>query len=326
MPPRRARSSGYLRFAVRQLLSALFVLLLLSIITFLMIRLIPGDPLAGYYDTNGVPSEHKIAELRAQLGLDRPWFVQYFQWIGGVLVGDFGTSLTSPFDVGSQIARRLPYSFELALIATVLAIAIGIPLGAIAGANQDRLPDVAVRIPAFAVLSMPEFLIALIVVLVNSVTARYQLIGAVPFAEDPLTNLRLMLTPALLLALPFAALISRYLRAGIIDDLERPYVRTLRAKGLSRSRIIFGHSLRNSLIPVVTVIGVGLAGLIGGTVVIENVFSIPGMGQLLIESISRSDYPSVQGAVLVIGCVYLALNLVVDLVYPLIDPRARAAA
>lgn len=323
MEQRGTRVLGYLRFAGRQLISTVFVLFLLSVITFLMIRLIPGDPLAGYYDTHGVPSAQRIAELRMQLGLDQPWFVQYFSWMGGVLTGDFGTSLTSPFDVGDQIARRFPYSLQLALMATALAVLIAIPLGAIAGAKQDGVPDALVRIPAFAILSMPEFLIALIVVLVNSLTLRFQLIGSAAFADDPLTSLRLMFTPALILALPFAATIIRYLRAGIIDDLERPYIRTLRAKGISNTRIIAAHSLRNSLIPAVTVIGVSLASLIGGTIVIENVFTIPGMGQLLIQSIANADYPSVQGAVLVIGCVYLALNLIVDLVYPLIDPRAR---
>ena len=145
MSDRRTRVLGYLRFAARQLASTVFVLFLLSLITFFMIRLIPGDPLAGYYDTHGVPSEQRIAELRAQLGLDQPWYTQYFRWIGGIFVGDFGSSLTSPFEVGDQIARRLPFSFELAVLATGLAILIGVPLGAIAGAKQDGVLPIHLR-------------------------------------------------------------------------------------------------------------------------------------------------------------------------------------
>lgn len=312
---------GYQRYILNRLFSTAIVLIVLSLLTFFMIRLIPGDPLAGYYDTQGVPSQTMIDNLRADLGLNEAWYVQYFSWMAGIFVGDFGSSLTSPFDVTDQIARRLPFSIQLAVMGTALAIVIGIPLGTLAGSKQGSLRDGLVRAPTFAVLGLPEFLIALAVVLINSVTVQWPMIGGVSPLEEPLESLRRILVPALIVALPLAALIVRYLRAGIIDDLDRPYILTLRAKGLNTSRIVTRHALRNSLIPVTTVVGVGLANLIGGTIVIENVFAIPGMGQLLIQSISQSDYPTIQGAVLVIGTVYLLLNLVVDLTYPFIDPR-----
>lgn len=315
----------YGRYILRKLGSTLFVLFVLSLIVFLMVRLVPGDPLAGYYDAQGMPSDTKIAALRAQLGLDKPWPVQYVSWLLGVVRGDFGDSLTQPYSIGSQIAKRLPFSVELAVISTIIALIIAIPLGLRAGGHEGKGSDIIIRAASFFTISMPSFVIALAVVLTNSRTLRLRLVGAVPFLDAPLDNLRLMLLPAAILALPFAAELIRYLRANVIEDLKKPYAVTLRSKGLTRNQMVSHHSLRNSLIPLSTVIGLHLAALVGGTVVIENVFSIPGMGQFLIQSITASDYPSVQGAVFVIGVVFIAMNLIIELLYPLINPRIGAA-
>ncbi|WP_152973549.1 ABC transporter permease [Bifidobacterium aesculapii] len=312
---------AYGRYAVRKLGSTVFVLVVLSLIVFLMVRLVPGDPLAGYYDTQGIPSDTKIAALRAQLGLDKPWPVQYASWFGALLHGDFGDSLTQPYSVGSQIAKRLPYSIELSVLSTLIALAIAIPFGLVAGRREGAWQDAVIRACSFFAIAMPSFVIGLAIVLTNSRTLRLRLVGAVSFAQDPFDNLRLMLAPALVLAFPFAAELIRYLRANVIEDLKRPYAVTLRAKGLTRGQMVSGHSLRNSLIPLSTVVGLHLAALVGGTVVIENVFSIPGMGQFLIQSINAADYPSVQGAVFVIGVIFIAMNLVIELLYPVINPR-----
>jgi peptide/nickel transport system permease protein len=316
---------GYVSYVAQRLGSALLVLFILSILVFLMVRLIPGDPLAGYFDTHGTPTEFEIAQLRARLGLDRPWHIQYFSWLGGILSGDIGDSLIKPFSVGHQISARLPYSLELALLATAIALAVGIPAGVVSGRRAGRLPDAAIRTLVMVAISVPSFLVGLAVVLANSRTLKFKLIGARPFAEDPGQNLLLMIAPATTLALPFAGTVVRYLRAAMIDELEKPYRITRSAKGLTDSEIAYGHALRNAIIPVTTVISVRLATLVGGTVVIENVFSIPGMGQFLIESIQSADYPSIQGAILVIASVYLLMSLIVDLLYPVIDPRIRGA-
>jgi peptide/nickel transport system permease protein len=316
--------AGYAYYVAQRLGTALLVLLILSVVVFFLVRLIPGDPLAGYYDTHGTPSIEEIARLREQLGLDKAWYTQYFEWLGGILQGDFGASLTKPFSVGYQIGRRLPYSIELALLATIMALIIGIPAGVLAGQRANHLPDIAVRTGVMLAISIPSFLTALAVVLINSRTLKWNLIGAVSSSKGIVDNGIAMLVPALILALPFSGTVVRYLRSGMIEELAKPYRITLAAKGLSDAEIAYGHGLRNAIIPVLTVISVRLATLVGGTVVIENIFSIPGMGKYLIESISSADYPSIQGAILVIASVYLLMSLIVDLLYPFLDPRIKS--
>jgi peptide/nickel transport system permease protein len=305
--------------------ASLLVLLVLSLAVFAMVRLIPGDPAAGFFDARSAPTPEEVAQVRARLGLDRPWPQQYLSWVGGILRGDFGDSLVTPFPVGAQIAQRLPISATLAFLAMGLALGIGIPLGKLAGARAGRPADAAVRATSFALLSTPAFLVGLFLVLVNSRTLRWQMVGLVPFAQDPAGHLRMLIAPAAVLALGLGAFIARHTRAGLIDDLERPHIRTLQAIGTPR-RVIVRLALRNALIPVSTVVAAELGGLIGGTVVIEKVFAIPAMGTYLVDAIEHSDYPAIQGAMLVIGAVYLLMNLLVDLAYPVIDPRVRVVA
>ncbi|WP_129869083.1 ABC transporter permease [Bifidobacterium pseudolongum] len=315
---------GFVRFSGRRALSAIMELLVLSIVVFFIVRLIPGDPAAGFFSANTQPTPEQLEELRTKLGLNLPWYQQYFQWIGGVASGDFGASITTPFPVGSQIAARLPYSVELALLASVFAMVFGVLLGFVSGTHPDGWQDGLSRSVAFVFLSVPSFIVAVALLLLNSRGPKLKLIGATPFLADPLANLGQMLLPALVLALGLGAYISRYTRSSLVEDASRPYVRTLRSVGTSPKAISW-FSLRNAMIPVSTVMAVELASLVGGTVVIEQVFSIPGMGTYLINAIKQHDYPAIQGSIFVIGAVYVVLNLVVDLLYPVIDPRVRVA-
>ncbi|MEU2198781.1 ABC transporter permease [Isoptericola sp. NPDC019482] len=312
-------------FLARRLGTAVLVLFLLSLLVFGMVRLMPGDPAAQYLDTTN-PDPAQLEAIRAQLGLDVPWYQQYLDWIGGVLHGSFGTSLTRPFEIGAQIADRLPASLQLAVVASVLAVAVGVPAGVLAAVRTGRPSDTTVRAVSFLALSVPAFVIGTIVVMVNSRTLRLDLIGYTPFSEDPAASLAHMLVPALVLSLPMAGTLSRYTRNMVIDVLSQDFVRTGRAKGAPTGYLVRRHAVRSALVPVTTVIGIQLGTLVGGTIIVENIFAIPGMGSLLIEALNSSDYPTIQACVLVLGAVYIAINLVVDLLYPVIDPRIRTVS
>lgn len=312
---------GYLG---RRALAALVVLFALSLLAFAMVRLIPGDPALNFVTVDN-PDPAALAAVREQLGLDRPWYTQYLEWIGGVLTGDFGTSLTRPQQIGEQLALRFPVSLQLSLMAVIIATVIGVPLGVLAAVRPGGVVDALVRGVSFVSLAVPAFIVATVVILVNTNTVKLRLLGFVRFEDDPLGSIASTLVPASILALAMGAMISRYARGTVIDALSQDYVKTARAKGASTARIVVRHALRNALIPVTTVIGVQLAGIIGGTVIIESVFAIPGMGSYLIESINSTDYPSIQACVLVLGFVFVVINLIVDFLYPLIDPRIRVA-
>lgn len=311
-----------LRYIVRRIGAAVLVLFVLSVLVFMMVRVIPGDPVSNFVDPNNTdPSQ--VAAIREKLGLDRPWLTQYLSWMGGVLHGDFGQSLTQPYNVTDQLARRFPVSLELGILATLFAALQGLLAGYLAVIWYRRFGDAFIRLSAFVFLSVPPFVFGTIALLVNSLTVQARLIGYTSFTSNPLANLSVFILPSFLLSLGPAALNARYLRGTLIDALREDYVRTARAKGVPFRTVITRHALRNALIPVVTVAGMQLAALIGGTIIMENVFALPGMGNLLITAINTSDYPTVQGAILVIGAVYVVLNLVVDLLYPVIDPRVR---
>lgn len=311
---------GVIRYFARRLLASALILVALSLVAFAVVGLIPGDPVAGFAQVNH-PDVAALDAIRHELALDQPWWRQYLQWIGGVASGDFGSSLVRPQQVGEQLAMRLPVSVQLSIMAVVIAVASGIPLGVIAAARRNTWIDGIVRGLGFVSLAVPAFIVATVVILVNSQTTRLRLLGYIPFADDPLASIRSMLVPAAILAIAMAAVIARFTRASLIDELGRDYVQTARAKGALPRQILVGHALRNALIPVSSVVGVQLASIIGGTVVIESMFALPGMGSYLIQSINTVDYPAIRACVLVLGVVYVAVNLVVDAVHPLIDPR-----
>lgn len=314
-----------IRYLASRVLSSLFVLFMLSLLVFSMVRLIPGDPLAAFADPSN-PDPVALDALRRELGLDQPFHVQYFVWLGGVLTGDFGRSLTTPTEVSDLIATRLPISLQLATMATIFGVLIGVPAGVLAATRSGRLPDHAVRGASFVFLATPPFVLGTVLLLLNSLTLRLPLIGYAGASGDPLRAFSVLLLPSLLIGLLLAAVIARYTRGTLLDTLGQDFVRTARAKGASPNRLVGRHALRNALIPVTTVIGIELASLVGGTVVTEAVFALPGMGSVLLAGIRSSDYPVIQASVLVLGAIYVVINFAVDLIYPLIDPRVRVHA
>jgi len=310
------------RYIARRIGEAVFVLFVLSVLVFLMVRIMPGDPAAAFMDPSN-PDPSVRARIYEQLGLDRPWFVQYFSWIGGIFTGDFGRSLTQPYTVGEQLATRFPVSLELGVMATIIGVALGIPIGIVSAVRRGKLADNASRVLTFLLLSVPPFLIGTVLLLINSRTTKFRLLGFVTFEDDPLGHFTKLLLPALLLSLGLLALVARYTRGMLLDTFSQDYIRTARAKGVLGNGIVTGHALRNAMAPVMTVVGVQLASLIGGTVIMENVFALPGMGSLLINAVNTSDYTTIQACVLIIGALYVAISLIVDLLYPLVDPRIR---
>lgn len=314
-----------LRYIVSRVLSSLFVLFMLSVLVFSMVRIIPGDPLASFADPAN-PDPAALDALRHQLGLDRPWITQYFSWLFGVLQGDFGRAITVPGEVSDLISTRLPLSLTLAVLATLFGVIMGIPAGILAATRWKRPSDQIVRGTSFVLLATPPFVLGTVLILINSLTLKLPLVGYSGAASDPLRAFGVLILPALLIGLVLAAIIARYTRGTLLDTLGQDFVRTARAKGASPGRLVGRHALRNALIPVTTVVGIELAALVGGTVVIETVFALPGMGSLLLTGIRASDYPIIQATVLLIGVVYVVINFIVDLVYPLIDPRVRVHA
>ena len=311
---------GYL---VRRVGSMVLVLFALSIVAFGLVRVIPGDPTAAFVDPNN-PDVALQNEIRSELGLDKPWPQQYVAWLGSALQGDFGESLTRPIEVGPMIEDRLPITLELAFLALFFGLMIGIPAGVWAASKPGGLVDWFVRSASFVGLAIPAFVIGTAVILINSKTLKWNLIGFVSWSEDPWRHVLVLLTPAIVLSLPLAASLSRFTRGAVVDAMEQDFVRTARAKGTPRRRILLRHAFRNALVPVTTVAGVQLAALIGGTVIVEQVFALPGMGSMLLEGINGSDYPIVQACVLVLGTAYVLVNFGVDLLYPWLDPRIRA--
>lgn len=307
-------------YILQRLVAAAFVILLLSIVSFSLVRIMPGDPALAYFGSS-LPSPEELEAVREQLGLNEPWLTQYLSWMGGVLQGDFGRSLSRPYEIGEQLAARIPVSIQLGGTALVLAVLIGVPAGMLAAVRAGGWVDAIARGGAFVFIGIPGFVLATVVILGNAATLKLPLIGYVPFAENPVESMLRILIPALVLALPMAALISRYTRGSVLDVLSQDFIRTARAKGVPRRRLVRTHAFKNSLIPVSTVIGIEAASIVGGAVVIERVFVIPGVGNYLIDAINMTDYPSVQASILVIGTAYVFVNLINDLLYPVIDPR-----
>lgn len=289
-------------------------------LAFLIIHAAPGDPvrtLTGDYDA---PPE-VIEQLRKQFGLDKPLYVQYGTYIVSVLTGDFGKSLRTGRDVLAEILRVFPHTLLLALGAVVLAILIGIPLGVISAVRNNTSIDHISRILALLGISMPSFWLALVLLLFFSVYAGwFPLVGAGEL-DNPASVLHHLFLPALALAARDAAAISRLTRSGVLEILRQDYIVTARAKGLSEKIVIYKHALRNALIPIVTVISLDLGYTLGGTVVIEAVFSRPGLGSIIIQSIFSRDYPQLQGAIMFFAFCFLLVNLTTDFIYKIIDPR-----
>jgi peptide/nickel transport system permease protein len=270
---------------------------------------------------------HEANEIRKALHLNEPLPLQYLQWLWAALHGDLGKSLILGFPVFPQVMSHLPVTLELTVYAMLLAVLIGIPLGVMAAQRRHGVADYGLKVASLLGLSTPDFFLGSLIILVSSLYLPWlPTFGFVPFTQNPWLNLESMFFPALTLGFPISAIIMRYTRASVLDSLREQYITTARAKGLTRRRVLYRHALRNALIPVVTITGVNAAYLIGGTIVVEQVFSLPGVGQLIINSIYHRDYTMVQGAVLIVTTGVVLLNLIVDLLYYVLDPRIHLEA
>lgn len=310
------------RFLLRRALESLGALFLASVVVFIGVRSLPGDPALAISGEGRDPEAN--AAIRARYGLDEPIPVQYVRWVSFALSGDLGTSIRTRQPVADEIIRRIPTTLELAGLAALVAIAIGLPLGILAAIRRQSLLDYLAGSVGLIGLSIPTFWLGLILILVFAIgLGVLPASGYVPFGEDPIANLERMILPAVVLGLGFGAVLLRQLRSAMITSLGSDYVRTARAKGLTERQVIFGHALRNSLVTVVTILGLELGALISGSVVTESIFLIPGFGRLIIEAVQRRDYPVIQGVALVSAVVYILINFVVDVLYSLLNPRVR---
>jgi peptide/nickel transport system permease protein len=313
------------RYLAQRLWQLPLVLLFVSAVVFSVMHLIPGDPaqlLLGFENTDPV----QLARVRQEFGLDRPIPVQYAIWLGRILRGELGTSVRTGRPIAQVIGEALPFTLELALYALVLAVAIGIPLGVWAGTARSRSVDAASQTFVLLGLSLPSFWVGTVLILVFSVRLRWFPVLSYPrLVDDPLQNLWSLLLPALTLAVPNAAAIARMVRASMRAVRGEEYVRVAYAKGLAPQAVVRRHMLRNALVPVVTLIGIVAGYLLGGSVVVEQVFAIPGLGRTGLQAIVQRDYPLLQAVVLLVTTLFVLTNLAVDLVYVLLDPRIRYA-
>lgn len=310
---------------IRRLLALLPTLIFTSIIVFASIRMIPGDVIDLMLAQNDISTGNDRAMIEAALGLDKPIYIQYFVWMMDVLSGDLGRSLWQNTPVTEQLALTLPITFELGFLALLVALSVAIPIGIYSAMRQDSMGDYITRSFSLLMLAVPSFWLATLVMVFPSVWWRWAPpLQYTPFLEDPVANLAHMSVPSILLGLSLSAVTMRMTRTMMLEVLRQDYIRTARAKGLKESVVIVRHALRNCLIPVVTLVGLQAPLLIGGAVILEQIFVIPGMGLMLLEAVFQRDYPVVTGVFLVVGVSILLINLVVDLTYSLLDPKVRS--
>lgn len=318
----------FTHYVFQRLLQLIPVLLLVTLFVFFIVQIIPGDPVLVMLgvdpETGGRYAEEQYVALKQQLGLDQPIYVQYFNWLTRVLDGDLGLSLQSRRPVFDILVERYPATIYLAIVALATGLLIAIPAGVIAAVRQNTAVDYAAMGYAMWGIAMPNFWLALMLIVLFSVKLGWlPSIGyASPF-EDPWKFLQHVFLPAIVLGTDLAASLTRYVRAEMLEQIKQDYVRTAHAKGLPPRMVFIRHALKNSLIATVTVVGLQIARLLGGSTIIETVFTWPGVGSLLLEGIYSRDYPIVQGSVLVIAMTYVGINLVVDIFYKWLDPRIK---
>ena len=310
------------RYLAKRLLVAIPSLLIASLIVFTLPRLIPGDVVAMMLEEKAYAKD--LDELRAKLGLNRPIYVQYFEWLGRAATGDLGESLWTRKPVLEEIGQRLPITLELAMMSLAVALAIALPVGVISAARQDTIQDYTARSVAILGLSVPGFWLATLVIVLPAIWWGWRpLTGYVEISKDVVGHLVQMMLPAVILGIAFAAAMMRLTRGMLLEVLRQDYVRTAWSKGLRERVIILKHGLRNAIIPVITYIGTQLPQVIGGTVVIETIFGLPGMSRFLFDAINQRDYPVIQGVNLVVVSFIVLINLTVDALYAVLDPRIR---
>jgi len=314
-------------YLIKRAIALPLTLLGVSVVTFLFLRLIPGDAITARLGTSTALSEEQLARMRALFGLDQPIHVQYLNWLTSLLRGDAGYSIRSGQAVTSEIAQRLPVTIELALAAALIALLIGIPLGLLSALRPSSAWDLTARGFGLIGLALPNFWLGTLAILLFARYLRWMpnTGGYVDLFQDPVGNLRFLIFPSITLGVAMAAVVMRTTRSAMLDVLGTDYIRTAHAKGLAAGRVIERHALKNGLIVVITILGIQVGYLLGGAVIVEEVFSLPGLGRMLLNAINQRDYALVQAAVLVIATLFVAANTLVDLLYGFLDPRIRYA-
>jgi len=307
---------------VRRLIYLVLVLFIMSAIVFFLMNIVTGDPVVIMLGQSA--TQETITKLREQLGLNRPVIVQYLDWISHVIRGDLGDSYTLPMTVSEVILQRFPVTIELTLLSMIFSLIIAIPLGIFAAIKFNSKTDITLMGFSAACISMPNFWIGILLILLFSLKLNLlPASGYVPFLTSPLKNLRLMILPVVTLSIWYIAVYMRFTRSTFIETLRSDYILVARAKGMQERRVLWVHAFKNTLIPLVTVVGVNISGLFGGAVVTETVFSLPGLGRLLVDAILGKDLPLIEGIVLFITTAVILCNLVVDILYVTIDPKIR---
>jgi peptide/nickel transport system permease protein len=311
-------------YVARRALQGLLVLFLVSFVVFSLVRLLPGDAILMQLDQAAAPTPENLERARQELGLDRPFLQQYATWIGGVLRGDLGYSLTSRRPVLQELLKRINLTSHLALMSLVIALLIAIPVGVLSAVRQDTVADYLGRLFAILGLSLPDFWLATVVITFLAIWLRWiPPIGFAPIWVDPARNLSQLLLPALIIGARLAAVSMRMTRSSLLEVLRQDYIRTAWAKGLRERAVIVKHAFKNAFIPVVTIVGQQFSVLLGGTVIVEFIFLQPGVGSLMLDAVVLRDYTLIQGAVLFFTVVTVVMNLLVDLSYAWLDPRIR---
>jgi peptide/nickel transport system permease protein len=311
------------RYIVGRLLLMIPTLIGVAILTFVIMRAVPGDIVALRYAGSSVPQEI-IDQERHILGLDKPMWAQFVDWMTSISHFDLGQSLWTGNSVLEEVQVRMPLSIELAILATLFAVALAIPLGVVAAVKQDSWVDYAIRVFSIGGLAMPSFWIGIMMVLVTlTLWGWAPPVVFTPLFEDPVANLAGLILPAIAVGYRYSAVSMRMTRSTVLEVLREDYVRTARAKGLRETLVVVRHALRNALLPVVTVVSLEFAFLIGGLVVTEQVFNLNGIGKLLVDAVAHRDYPLIQALVLLLAAVFVLVNFVVDMVYVVLDPRIR---
>jgi peptide/nickel transport system permease protein len=313
-------------YIIRRLLASVLVLFIMSLVVFRLVHWLPGDALLVKLGEAGRIPPDKLAEARAEMGIDKPLATQYLTWLGGVVRGDLGDSLIWDDSVWDRIRKGLPITLELAVLASIVALLIAIPVGVLSAIRQDSLVDYVARVTAIAGLAIPSFWLATLALLYSQLWFGWSPeLTYTPFFDDPWTNLQTFALPSLILGFGLGASLTRMTRSTVLEVLRNDYIRTARAKGLRDRMVIGRHVLKNAMIPVVTIFGLQFTGLLGGSVIMESLFSLPGVGGVTLQAVQQRDYTQIQGNALFLGAIALIINIVIDVSYAWLDPRIRYA-
>lgn len=309
-------------YIIRRIILLFITVALVSVITFAVFQVLPGDPIRTMLGTEA--DETQIENLRSELGLDRPLYEQYFTWIKGLFTGDLGNSIRFSMPVSTLLMERLPVTLSVASIALVIVLLVALPLGIFAARRKNKASDVVLSSVTQLGMAIPSFWLGMIFILYIGMNVDFfRINGYVPWTESIQGALSTLLLPALTIAIPQIAVKFRYVRTSILEQVQLDYVRTIRSKGLPEKIVVYKHILKNAMIPILTIFGLITAEIVAGTIIVEQVFALPGIGQLLITSISNRDFPLVQGIVMYITVAVVFINFVVDILYSVVDPRIR---